>query len=142
MKKVFDNLIKIHLAFWAALFPISVIARITFKSQGFEPLEYALDRGMYNVFILISLAGVLTSALLFLSVRHLNNPLHKTNKVLNLLLKATATMECVMFYASCFLMFAINKDSVIIAPILWIMCIVLCSAVLIVSKISAVKRDS
>ncbi len=124
--------------FWAVFLPISIIGRITFNAPELEPLDYFMTKGMYNVFILFAIAGVLTSVLLFLAARQLSNLLHKENKILTALLKTAATAECVMFYVSCLFMLIINKDALAIASVIvWLVCVVLCSVMLIVSKTSS-----
>lgn len=131
----------IHLILWIALLLISVVVRVTFNAPESEPLDYELSKGVYNAFIIVSLAGILTSTLSFLTVKHMKNPLRKEKKGFDILLRSFVVAACVMFYVSCVLIFVINEDAVIIAPILWMICVVFCSAMLIVSKTKKVGQE-
>lgn len=124
MKKVFRTAAFVHWLLWCGFLVISVLGRIGFRGDGLEPLDYALSKGIYNVFILVALAGVLTSLLL---VGCINNTL----------LRSISVLTCILFYLCVVLLFTVSRDAVCGPAIaLWALSVTVCTAMLLISKIT------
>lgn len=119
-----------HLILWSVFLLASVIMRFAYRAPDLEPLDYALSKGMYNIFIIVAVAGVTNATVLFLSVRavslHLNTK-GKGKRAAALCISAIAT---ILYYTSVALIFLVNTDIVVIASIAWFLCELCCGILL------------
>ena len=118
----------IHFILWLFLLLASIIEKYTFRAPEMEPLDFALSKAMYNVFIIVAAAGVMNAAILLLSFHPRNE---KRNAARRLAVTAT-----ILFYSSAVLIFLINTDAVVIVPIAWLFC-ELCCGILLVLPLNA-----
>ena len=121
----------VHTLLWVVVLAICVIGRLTFRGDpGMEPLELMMSKGIYNVFIIIAVAGIVNSALLSFSLRTVLAPVITKRKVLEKTALAFAMIANILFYLFAILLFLINSDALIVIPIIWLIC-VFCSCVML-----------
>ena len=125
----------IHIILWIIILLASVVGRLTYRGEPeMEPLDFALSKGVYNVFVIVAICGLFTAILLFLSLyaikRHQGSE-HKRTRLVTLCFSVIAT---VLFYVSTVSIFAIRSDYVLIVPILWILCELTCGVLLLIPK--------
>ena len=96
-----------------------------------EPLELMMSRGIYNVFIIIAVAGMVNSALLSFSLRTVLAPAITKRKVLEKVALAFAIIANILFYLFAILLLLINSDALMIIPIIWLLC-VFCSCIMLI----------
>lgn len=137
MKK-FKILSIIYTALWIAFFLIAVIGRITYNESSADPLDAYMDKGIYNIFILVAASGLL-SALSSLFSALLNS---KTQTRLTRAAFALSIITNVLFVISFVLLFLINKDWIVFAPIIWVISLVACLIILVVSKITRSNKGA
>lgn len=63
----------VHLIIWAIVMLASIVESFTYNEPTAEPLNFALSRGIYSIFIIISAAGIINAAVLFLSLRGISS---------------------------------------------------------------------
>lgn len=123
---------------WLTMLIISVIAQILYAVPDEEPLDFTLSKGVYNVFLLISFLGFISSFMLLLSLsafyKRRNSDQKKQRTLKNITLAATI-MDNLLFYLSIGLIFLVNSDAIIFAPFIWCLCSIICAVLLIVLKI-------
>lgn len=131
-KRVFLILSMVHLILWIAFLLISVLAKFTYRAQNLDPLDFALSKGVYNVFVIVAVAGIINATVLFLSLRALSNlnPKCKGKRIAALCFSTIAT---ILFYSFAVLLFFINTDKVVIIPIIWLLCELYCCLLLVLS---------
>ena len=120
-KKVIQTVSAGFTVLWFVLFAISVAAGILYTDPEAEPLEFFLSKGIYHVFILTALMGLISSGMLSLSLR-----VGKTVTIL------AAVMDNLLFYLSVGLVFRVRNDAVIIAPLMWCVCSAVCIVLLVI----------
>lgn len=119
----------VHLIIWAIVMLASIVESFTYNEPTAEPLNFALSRCIYNIFIIISAAGIINVTVLFLSLRGICDK-QKRKKITSLCFSVTAT---IFFYLSAVLVFVIQSDLVIIFPIICLLLELCCGALLPVS---------
>lgn len=130
-KRVVINISAVHLFLCLAFLLVSVVLSLTYSAPGMEPLEFALSKGIYTVFVFVAVIAVVNATMLFLSLRAVflrDEEEHKRKRKIALCCSGIAT---VLFYLSAVLIFVINSDAIIIVPLAWLLCEV-CSGVLLI----------
>ncbi|MBE6947796.1 MAG: hypothetical protein E7454_06070 [Ruminococcaceae bacterium] len=123
----------VHLILWGILLLVSVIEQQTFYAPEMEPLAFAMKKGILTVFSIISAVGIITAAVLFLSLCAISsqrNTRCKGRRITALCFSATAT---ILFYSTIVLLFTIDKDILFILPIMWLLCELCCGILLVCS---------
>lgn len=118
----------VYVAVWAVILLVCVGAKLGYSDPAVEPLDAFMTQGVYNVFILVSCAGLFSAALLPLSLRTRaakSGGIEKTAFALSIATNA-------LFYTSAVLIFLKNSNIVIIAPIAWAVSFVCCALTLVV----------
>ena len=124
----------VHTILWIVVLLVSVVGKITFNAPEMEPIEFALSKEVYNVFIIIAAAGVLNSALMLFSLYSASTASITKSKVLAKLAIVFSAVTNILFYLSVVLIFNINTDAVIIAPIVCAVFAACCCIILIVLR--------
>lgn len=68
-KRVINIISSLHIVIWVLSLLVSVVLKLTYSDTDMEPLEFALSKGVYNVFILVAIVGIINATTLFLSLR-------------------------------------------------------------------------
>ena len=119
-----------HLILWTVFLLASVIMRFAYHAPEMEPLDFALSKGVYNAFIIVAVAGIINATVLFLSVRTISLHLNTKGKGKRVAALCISTIATILYYSSVALLFFVNADIVIIAPIAWLLCELCCCILL------------
>ena len=133
-KRVLTVASVVHLIFWIIVMLVSVVQRFTYRAPEKEPLDFFLSRGVYNVFILVAAVGIVNATVLFFSLRAVSrcpNGEHRRKRSAALWLSVAAT---VLFYLSAVLIFLVRSDAVVVVPIVWLLCELCCSVLLLIPQ--------
>ena len=133
MKKLPLVVAALHVFLWVAFLIISIVESVTFITpENTEPLSLFLTTAIYNTFIIFSTVGIINALILFFSMKvFLKNRGEKQG------LESRTAFFCsvfatMFFYLFVVLIFAINKDFLLIFPLLWLVCELCCIVLLIV----------
>ncbi len=141
MKKFLRIGTLIPLILWGCFLILAVVERFSYRAAPHaEPLEAAFDRGAYNLFIGLAVAGIFSAALLFFSVKQLQNPRNRDGKPFRITFSLLSLTNVVLFYGSIFLIFVIHRDGVLVAPLLWLLVAVTNLVLLLVSILKSRKK--
>ena len=120
-------------AIWFIVLIISIIAKSCFKAPGLDPVDYALSKSMYNVFIIMAIMGMLSSLLMTISLekfKKLGNSSHNCINCKKALL-VSVTLANLLFYIFFALTFCLRSDTVLIVIVLWVISITISVCMLI-----------
>lgn len=132
-KRVFLILSMVHLILWITFLLISVLARFTYHAQNLDPLDFALSKGVYNVFILAALAGIVNAVVLHFSLHGILLHSKAVNQKTRITAFCVAVLATILFYSSVVMIFLINTDIIVIMPIVWVFCLLCCSVLLMLA---------
>lgn len=133
MKKSISIILTTHMILWVAILLISVVMRFTYSAPDADPLDFELSRGVYNVFIVVALLGIINAAILFFSSRTISNAsgaMHKRQRIA-FCFSLAAT---VILYLFDILIFVVKSDILLVLPAIWLLCELCCGIVFAVSK--------
>lgn len=141
MKKVLKIASLIYTSLWFISFAVSVVGKLLYKAPpGTEPLDAFLTQGVYNVLILAAAMGLFSSALLSMCLYAVFGPnVSKLSTLKNVTL-GFSVLTNLLFYLSVYLVFIVNRDAVLVVPIMWILCAVICLVLLIVVMANKGKK--
>ena len=135
MKKSAHIVLALHMILWVIILLISVVMRFTYRAAPeMDPLDFALSKGVYNVFIIVASLGIINAATLFFSLRavlSVSGEKHKRQRIVAFCLSLIAT---ILFYSSAILIFIINSDMLLVLPVAWLLCELCCVVMFAVSK--------
>ena len=127
-----------HNVLWFVLFIMSIVDRVTYIApEDAEPFDAFMSEGIYNVLILVTFMGLVTSALLSLSLiwgRKVSNSESRNLYRIQKSALIVAGIDNLLFYLSVVLLFWINKDEVIFVFLMWFICFIVCVVLLIILK--------
>ena len=105
--------------FWIVLLVVSTLFRLAYRDNITEPLAVALDKAVYGAFIIISIMGVVSSILGYLSFAKTSGPAVSNKKIiLKKFLYSFAIAENIVFYLSFCAIFAMRRDIITISLML------------------------
>lgn len=133
--KITKILSVIYSALWGAFLLISIIGRLTYNASSADALGEYMDKGIYNVFVFVAAAGLLSALsslfCVLLTSKTQTNPARAAF--------ALSIITNVLFVLSFVLLFLINKDWIVFAPILWAICLVGTSVMLVAAQVTTAK---
>jgi len=125
----------IYTALWIAFLLISIVGRITYNNPSAEPLDAYMDKGIYNTFIAVAVAGLLSALSSLFCVLLTSNNKSRLKKTAFALSIITNVLFCLSFV----LLFLINKDWIVFVPIAWAVCLVGTIVLLVVARFTTAK---
>lgn len=123
----------VHLILWTLFLLVSVVEKLTYQVPDMEPLQFALSKGVYNVFIIVAIAGIVNSTVLHLSLCVNSSTLNMKCKRIRVSALYFSAIATILFYSSAVLLFLINTDVIVIFPIAWFFCELCCGVLLVFS---------
>lgn len=134
MKKGLKILSIVGSALWMMFLVISLIAMFMYKDPEADAIDFALSKAVYNVFILVAAIGLFNSTLTSLCLYSVFNANTSEKSILKKVTLCALAMTNLLFYASICLIFVVNNDVVIIAPIMWALCAAGCLVLLVLLR--------
>ena len=129
-KRLFVILSIVHVIWWIVFLLISIFAKFTYQAPNADPLDFALSKEMYNVFILAALAGIVNAVVLHVSLDDFFLDSKAENKRKRITAFCVALLTTVLFYLALVMFFLVNTDVVLIMPIIWFVCLLFCIVLL------------
>lgn len=139
MKRVAKIVSVLHMIAWVINLLIVAVEGFTYSgTPEMEPLEIALTKGVYIVFMILASMGSINAAILFFSLRAvLRDPGVKHKKTKNVAF-CFSIIATVLFYSFAILPFIIRSDIFLVLPAAWLLCELCCGVMFAVSKKAAV----
>jgi hypothetical protein len=130
----------VHLILWVIFLPVSVVEKFKFINSTPPPewnsLDFAIAKGISNMFIITAVAGIITATILFLSLRAVFRCMDvklKRKRISALCFSTIATISFYLFVMG--VLNILNSDVLLLLPIVWLLCELCCGALLIISKL-------
>ena len=115
-----------------ALFSVVLIASIIGKMfsapDGSEPLDIIFSKGIYNIFIILALTGILNSILLFVCIRFFaKRKLYsiKNKNIFKSIPFISAALCNLLFYLFAVIVFTSHSYIMLAIPIVWVISLIL-----------------
>lgn len=116
---------------WISFFIISSVAKYNYSDPSLEPMDEALNKMVYNVFIYSSIYGIINSVLTSVCLFSIFSFNGLENRIFGKIFLSTLGVVNLSFYGVMILLFPVNKDWLIIFPIIWVICAIACVAMLL-----------
>lgn len=132
-KRIFMILSMVHLILWIVFLLASLTAKFTYHAPNTDPLDFALSKGVYNAFIMVTAAGIVNAVILFFSLRGVLLHPKTENRKKQIAAFYVSVLATILFYSSAAMIFLVNTDIIVILPIVWFVCVLCCSILLVFS---------
>ncbi len=126
MKKPIKVLSIVHMCIWIFLLIIVIVEKGRYvSSANGEPLDIYLSNGIYNIFIVLAIAGINSSLLLVIAIDSLIKMYCSSMQNVKNRAVVVAVISNVLFYTFIVSLCCIKEEWILIIPIIWLLSLIL-----------------
>ena len=128
--KVFKRIIKAisvaHIAIWLGLLILAIAEYALYTGAGEEPLGIAMETGIRGLFVVVMGVGVTSAGMLLLSVFRFCAVEKNVRDRLKTVTLVACVTDNILLYLSVYFLFWVNRDYVLVFPLAWLICTIIC----------------